>query len=257
MFTREQILEIQTKLASLGYRDTDFDRISEIDGDELVAIVKDKINKVISINDMTAGIREAITLTLNGLIEQALMQNYTMSFSASFNGARGENGTITLSASLSFNGNKIEEPYDIKYYSASGAVVPSSFTDTVTEKSRTYTAKITLKGKEYTKTASFSTYYRTLYGFGTYVGSTFTLVQQATKILSTAAGRYTITNAAANTPIFMIMVPPDTSVPTSFTMGGAPAALDTVAGYSYNGLTYTVLYIGDYDKDVKLDITAS
>ena len=45
MFTRQQILEIQQKLASNGFKDSDFEVISGLDGTEYLAVIKNGTNK--------------------------------------------------------------------------------------------------------------------------------------------------------------------------------------------------------------------
>lgn len=51
-FTRQQILEIQQKLVSLGYKDTDFRIYTDVKGDEYVAIVANGENRRILLRDL-------------------------------------------------------------------------------------------------------------------------------------------------------------------------------------------------------------
>lgn len=52
MFTKQQILEIQQRLSSLGYKDTDFDIYTDINGEEYVAIVANGENRRIRLQDL-------------------------------------------------------------------------------------------------------------------------------------------------------------------------------------------------------------
>lgn len=55
-FTRQQILEIQQKLVSLGYKDTDFRVYTDVNGDEYVAIVANGENRRILLRDLESHI---------------------------------------------------------------------------------------------------------------------------------------------------------------------------------------------------------
>jgi len=193
----------------------------------------------------------------NKTITAALMSYYKASMSASFSGVRGKEGTVTFSSSLSFNGNNIPG-YTIKYYKdeARTQEIHSGDKDTITGSSKTYYGTIDVKGVKYYVSASVSAYYNTYYGFTTYDGVSFGLSGLTAINVPSAQRTYTKTNGSASTPIFVIAVPSGVTAPSRFSMGGAPAALVSVP-YTIDGISYTMFYIGDYDKNVTLEITAS
>lgn len=263
MFTKEQILEIQTKLASLGYRDSDFERLTEIDGNELVAVVKDSMNRLVSINDIRKGMSgggSADTSKIEADIEALKALLYSASFTASFSGTRGAEGNVTLTPTLKAVNNTIpSSDYSVVFKDSRGVVQNATHRKTIDSSYETYTAVFSYNGLTINAPSVRAyAYYPIIYGFGSFSGGSLNITQRATIISSTSRRTYDITNTSGATAEFFILIPTsDVTKPTSdtsFTMGGAPVAMTKVQNYVVDGISYVLYHIGDYAQGVKLSI---
>ncbi len=107
-----------------------------------------------------------------------------------------------------------------------------------------------------TATFSFNARYPIYYGFG---NSPYDIINSGTKVgPTTSANRtYTATNNNDFDCYFYILVPTDIGTPTKFSMGGAPANMNT-ASETLNNVAYKVIRSGGiYAPGAKVEITAS
>lgn len=98
--------------------------------------------------------------------------------------------------------------------------------------------------------------YPIYYGFG---NSADEVISSGTKVgaTTTASRTYTSTNNKTEDCYFYILVPTDIGTPTKFSMGGAPASMNTTSE-TLNGVAYKVIKSGGiYAPGAKVEITAS
>lgn len=107
-----------------------------------------------------------------------------------------------------------------------------------------------------TANCSFNARYPIYYGFG---NSPYDIINSGTKVgPTTSANRtYTATNNNDFDCYFYILVPTDIGTPTKFSMGGAPANMNTTSE-TLNGVAYKVIRSGGiYAHGAKVEIAAS
>ena len=107
-----------------------------------------------------------------------------------------------------------------------------------------------------TANCSFNARYPIYYGFG---NSADEVLTSGTKVgaTTTASRTYTSTNNKAVDCYFYILVPTDIGAPTKFSMGGAPANMNTTSE-TLNGVAYKVIRSGGiYAPGAKVEIAAS
>lgn len=107
-----------------------------------------------------------------------------------------------------------------------------------------------------TANASVNARYPIYYGFGNTIEE---IIESNIKVspTTTASRTYISTNNKDVDCYFYILVPADISAPTKFSMGGAPAAMNTTSE-TINGMTYKVIKSGGiYAPGTKVEITAS
>ncbi|AXH74496.1 MAG: hypothetical protein KNU04_gp29 [crAssphage sp. isolate ctbg_1] len=107
-----------------------------------------------------------------------------------------------------------------------------------------------------TANCSFNARYPIYYGFG---NSADEVLTSGTKVgaTTTASRTYTATNNKTVDCYFYILVPTDIGTPTKFSMGGAPANMNTTSE-TLNGVAYKVIRSGGiYAPGAKVEIAAS
>lgn len=116
----------------------------------------------------------------------------------------------------------------------------------------------TYKGTNFTASTTSGSYYPVYSGFCEDVQTIVNNIKVLTKlsVRSSAVGRYTDT-APSGGGFFFLLVPEGVTVPSSFSMGGAPYVIEKETQV-INGIRFTVCKSGaHYDAGAPLDVTAA
>ena len=118
-----------------------------------------------------------------------------------------------------------------------------------------FTIRATYAGNAFNATASYAARYPVYCGFGTTVTEVFNDTHKLSA-RTTAAGTYKA-NATADGQHYFILVPTGVTVPTQFSMGGAPYVMNSTT-QTLGGIAYTILQSGaSYNTGSPVNIVAS
>lgn len=106
-----------------------------------------------------------------------------------------------------------------------------------------YTTNATVNGVALTHTVNVNARYPIYYGFSTSVPTTAAFTGSTKVGATTTASREYSGTCSANSSHFYVLIPSDITVPTTFTMGGAPFVMNKSTA-TLGGVSYTILESG-------------
>lgn len=209
---------------------------------------------VVIVNDLTTGgttkaLSAEMGKTLKGMVD-AISAGAVLTVSFSYPTAyKGESVTVTASLSkvtpqtITLDGTSAQNQSSI------------SKTVTATDPSKTYTATATYNGILMEGSGTLYARNKIYYGFGSTASAVGVDANKYART-TTAAHTYSGT-ASANGQYFFILVPSDITDVSTFTMGGAPFAMDAVTTTTIGGVTYKVHKSSNsYNSGTELNVKA-
>lgn len=207
---------------------------------EMVGLDHVDINN--KIDALAAGLK--LTVTANPtIIQKNTATNVTFEASVTDN-----SGTVTPT-SVKINNEDVSKDSNNKYKK----------TVSINTASNTYSmsASATVNGMELKGKVAINARNRIYYGMSTSTPSSSNLTSFKNSLRTSSKGTTYTDTATANDSYFYLIVPSDVTSPTSFTMGGAPAAF-TKTTATINSISYNIYKSNaSYNAGISVSITAN
>ena len=209
------------------------------------AVINEKINdNAAKIAALSAGLKASLTATPNVVHKNTSTQ---ITLSARLNDNAGD---VKANNILIKKGDEvIAEGTDESLISETYSLNASSDT--------TFIADVNINGMKLSAKATVSARYPVYAGMGTSATSVAVAANKQSARVSAKGYTYT-KKATADGQYFFLLVPSDVTKPTTFTMGGAPFAMEPSSAETINGISYTVYRSSNvYNNGTELSVTAN
>lgn len=207
---------------------------------EMVGLDHVDINN--KIDALAAGLKLTVTASPT-IIQKNTATNVTFEASVTDN-----SGTVTPT-SVKINNEDVSKDSNNKYKK----------TVSINTASNTYSmsASATVNGMELKGKVAINARNRIYYGMSTSTPSSSNLTSFKNSLRTSSKGTTYTDTATANDSYFYLIVPSDVTSPTSFTMGGAPAAF-TKTTATINSISYNIYKSNaSYNAGISVSITAN
>ena len=167
--------------------------------------------------------------------------------------------SVTVTATFSASDSSLT-PTSISIMQGSTNVVSANNAKTTnkavslntTNNTTTYKSTAVVKGVTLTHSIDVNARYPIYYGFSTSKPTSFTGLNKVSA--TTTASREYSGTCTANNSKFYVLIPNDITVPSTFTMGGAPFVMDK-SNATIDGVSYTILESGGtYNNTGKVNV---
>lgn len=196
------------------------------------------------ITALSAGLRASLTATPN-VVHKNTATQITLNGSLKDNAGDVEANNILIKKGDEIIAEGTNESVLMKQYSLNES------SDT------TFSVDIGIKGMTLSAKATVSVRNPVYAGMGTSATSVAVAANKQSARTSAKGYNYTKT-ATANGQYFFLLVPSDVTIPTTFTMGGAPFAMEPSSTETINGISYTVYRSSEvYNTGAEVNVTAN